>query len=134
MILSFLPSNKPRRLRRSASHATIAAETSRPPWIIIGKLAVIAGLVAKSADGAGAFAYPLLFLPFVSSAFVLTRGMPGPVKWFAEHQPLSVTVDAVRACFIGGPTATKVLHSILWSVGIIAVFAPIAVRKYRRVA
>jgi ABC-2 type transport system permease protein len=60
--------------------------------------------------------------------------VPGWLQRFAEHQPLSVTVDAVRACCIGGATATKVFESILWSVGIIAVFAPIAVRKYRRVA
>ena len=56
-------------------------------------LAVSAGLVAKSPDGAGAFAYPLLFLPFVSSAFVPTAGMPGPVKWFAEHQPVTSIVE-----------------------------------------
>ncbi|MEP6562408.1 MAG: ABC transporter permease, partial [Nakamurella sp.] len=49
-------------------------------------IAVIAGLSAKSADGAVAFSYPLIFLPFISSAFVPTSGMPGPVRWFAEHQ------------------------------------------------
>ena len=59
-------------------------------------LAVIAGLAAKSPDGAGAFAYPLLFLPFVSSAFVPTDGMPGPVKWFAEHQPVTSIVNTLR--------------------------------------
>ena len=46
-------------------------------------LAVIAGLSAKTVDGAGAFSYPLIFLPFISSAFVLTRTMPGPVRAFA---------------------------------------------------
>src|ERR1700686_2776146 len=50
-------------------------------------MAVIPGLTAKSADGASAFAYPLIFLPFISSAFVPTATMPGPVRAFAEHQP-----------------------------------------------
>ena len=56
-------------------------------------LAVIPGLTAKTVDGAGAFAYPLIFLPFVSSAFVPTAGMPGPVRAFAEHQPVTSIVD-----------------------------------------
>jgi ABC transporter DrrB family efflux protein len=93
------------------------------------------GLATGQAETAQAASFPILaILTFASSAFVSPETMPSWLQWFAEHQPLSVTVDAVRACFIGGPTATKVVHSILWSVGIIAVFAPIAVRKYRRVA
>ena len=66
-------------------------------------LAVIAGLVAKSPDGAGAFAYPLLFLPFVSSAFVPTAGMPGPVRWFAEHQPVTSIVNTLRNLYAEQP-------------------------------
>jgi ABC transporter DrrB family efflux protein len=93
------------------------------------------GLATGQAETAQAASFPILaILTFASSAFVSPETMPGWLQWFAEHQPLSVTVDAVRACCIGGPTATKVFQSILWSVGIIAVFAPIAVRKYRRVA
>src|SRR5690625_6181892 len=60
-------------------------------------VAVIAGLLAKTPDGAAAFSYPLIFLPFVSSAFVPTHTMPGPVRAFAEHQPVTAIVDAVRA-------------------------------------
>ena len=56
-------------------------------------LAVIPGLTAKSADGVSGFSYPLIFLPFISSAFVPTAGMPGPVRWFAEHQPVTSIVD-----------------------------------------
>src|SRR5262245_43192584 len=93
------------------------------------------GLSVGQAEAAQAASFPILaILTFASSAFVSPATMPGWLQWFAEHQPLSITVDAVRACCIGGPTATKVLQSIAWSVGIIAVFAPIAVRKYRRVA
>src|SRR6202046_209575 len=59
-------------------------------------LAVIAGLTAKSVDGASAFSYPLIFLPFVSSAFVPTGTMPGPVRAFAEYQPVTSIVNAIR--------------------------------------
>jgi ABC transporter DrrB family efflux protein len=60
-------------------------------------IAVIPGLTAKTIDGASAFSYPLIFLPFLSSAFVPTESMPGPVRWFAENQPVTAIVDAVRA-------------------------------------
>src|SRR5205814_7012286 len=66
-------------------------------------LAVSAGLAAKSPDGAGAFAYPLLFLPFVSSAFVPTAGMSGPVKWFAVHQPVTSIVNTLRNLYAQAP-------------------------------
>ncbi|MDO9399028.1 MAG: ABC transporter permease, partial [Herbiconiux sp.] len=65
-------------------------------------IAVIAGLSAKSIDGATGFSYPLIFLPFVSSAFVPTASMPGPVAWFAENQPVTSIVDSVRALLAGG--------------------------------
>jgi ABC-2 type transport system permease protein/oleandomycin transport system permease protein len=93
------------------------------------------GLSVGNAETAQAASFPILaVLVFASSAFVSPQTMPGWLQWWAEHQPLSITVNAVRACTIGGPTATPVLQSIAWSVGLIAVFAPIAVRKYRRVA
>ncbi|MBN9179104.1 MAG: ABC transporter permease, partial [Microbacterium sp.] len=60
-------------------------------------LAVIPGLTAKTVDGASAFSYPLIFLPFISSAFVPTASMPGPVRWFAENQPVTSIVDSIRA-------------------------------------
>jgi ABC-2 type transport system permease protein len=67
-------------------------------------LAVSAGLVARSPDGAGAFAYPLLFLPFVSSAFVATASMPGRrVRWFAEHQPVTSIVNTLRNLYAEEP-------------------------------
>ena len=66
-------------------------------------LAVIPGLTAKSIDGASGFAYPLIFLPFLSSAFVPTDGMPGPVRWFAEHQPVTSIVDTLRNLYAEQP-------------------------------
>ena len=95
-------------------------------------LAVIAGLVAKSPDGAGAFAYPLLFLPFVSSAFVPTAGMPGPVRWFAEHQPVTSIVDTLRNLYAEKPLGDDVWIALAWCVGILVVAWVLAVRTYHR--
>src|SRR5205814_6587020 len=67
-------------------------------------IAVIPGLSAKSVDGASAFSYPLIFLPFISSAFVPTGTMPGPVRAFAEHQPVTSIVNALRHLFAHPPT------------------------------
>ena len=66
-------------------------------------LAVIPGLTARSVEGAGAFSYPLIFLPFISSAFVPTDSMPGPVRVFAEHQPVTSIVDTIRDLFAQQP-------------------------------
>ncbi len=66
---------------------------------------MIAGLSAKTVDGASAFSYPLIFLPFISSAFVPTSSMPGPVAWFAEYQPVTSIVNTIRALFAGTPVA-----------------------------
>ena len=95
-------------------------------------LAVIAGLAAKSPDGAGAFAYPLLFLPFVSSAFVLTSGMPGPVKWFAEHQPVTSIVDTLRNLFADRPLGNDLWTALAWCVGLLVVAWALAIRTYHR--
>jgi ABC-2 type transport system permease protein len=95
-------------------------------------LAVIPGLTAKSPDGAGAFAYPLLFLPFLSSAFVPTEGMPGPVRWFAEHQPVTSIVDTLRALYAEQPVGNAVWTALGWCVGLLVVAWALAVRTYRR--
>ncbi len=71
-------------------------------------LAVLPGLTAKSVDGASGFAYPLVFLPFVSSAFVPTASMPGPVRAFAAHQPVTAIVVAIRALFAGPPVGADI--------------------------
>lgn len=95
-------------------------------------LAVVAGLAAKSPDGAGAFAYPLLFLPFVSSAFVLTAGMPGPVQWFAEHQPITSIVNTIRNLFADRPLENDLWIGLAWCVGLLVVAWALAVRTYHR--
>jgi ABC-2 type transport system permease protein len=95
-------------------------------------LAVIPGLAAKSPDGAGAFAYPLLFLPFVSSAFVPTAGMPGPVAWFAEHQPVTSIVDTLRDLYADQPLGSDVWTALAWCIGLLVVAWAVAVRTYHR--
>ncbi|OHD57529.1 MAG: ABC transporter permease [Spirochaetes bacterium GWF1_41_5] len=82
-------------------------------------LAVIAGLSAKSVDGAGAFAYPLIFLPFISSAFVPTRTMVTAVRVFAEHQPVTPIVNSLRALLSGQPVGNDIFSALLWCVGIL---------------
>src|SRR5215471_14743481 len=95
-------------------------------------LAVIPGLSAKSVDGASAFAYPLIFLPFISSAFVPTNTMPGPVRWFAEHQPVTSIVNAIRNLFTQRPVGTDIWTALAWCVGILIVAYIFAMVIYRR--
>lgn len=97
-------------------------------------IAAIAGLSAKSVDGAGAFSYPLIFLPFISSAFVPTASMPGPVRAFAEKQPVTSIVDAIRALLLGQPVGNDIWVALLWCVGIMLVAYIFAMRAYKRKA
>ena len=95
-------------------------------------IAVIAGLSAKTVDGASAFSYPLIFLPFISSAFVPTDTMPAPVAWFAENQPVTSIVDTIRALFAGQPVGTDIWVALAWCVGILIVAYFAAMAIYRR--
>ena len=95
-------------------------------------VAVIAGLSAKTVDGASAFAYPLIFLPFISSAFVSTETMPGPVAWFAENQPVTAIVNSIRAIFAQQPVDTDIWIAIAWCVGILLIAYVFATMIYRR--
>jgi ABC-2 type transport system permease protein/oleandomycin transport system permease protein len=90
------------------------------------------GLSAPNSETAQVMSFPLLFpLTFASSAFVPVSSMPSWLQGFATYQPVSVTVTACRALMIGGPTASWVIQSVLWAIGITAVMVPLAVRKYR---
>ncbi|MBN9747501.1 MULTISPECIES: ABC transporter permease [unclassified Amycolatopsis] len=95
-------------------------------------IAVIPGLTAKSADGASAFSYPLIFLPFVSSAFVPTATMPGPVRAFAEHQPVTSIVNTIRDLFAERPVGGGIWIALAWCVGILVVAYFVANVIYRR--
>jgi ABC-2 type transport system permease protein len=95
-------------------------------------LAVIAGLSAKTVDGASAFSYPLIFLPFISSAFVPTDTMPAPVAWFAENQPVTPIVNTIRDLFAGQPVGNDIWVALAWCVGILIVGYLGAMAIYRR--
>ena len=94
----------------------------------------IVGLMARDSETAQAAAFPVLApLVFASSAFVPVASMPSWLRAFAEHQPVSAVVNAVRALTLGTPAGSDVLTALAWIVGIVAVGAPFAVARYRRV-
>jgi ABC-2 type transport system permease protein len=95
-------------------------------------IAVIAGLSAKTVDGASAFFYPIIFLPFISSAFVPTDTMPGPVRAFAENQPVTSIVNTIRDLLAQQPVGTDIWIALAWCVGILAVAYAGAMAIYRR--
>ena len=95
-------------------------------------IAMIAGLSAKSTDGAGAFSYPIIFLPFVSSAFVPTATMPGPVRAFAENQPVTAIVNTIRALYEQQPVGNEIWIALAWCVGVLVIAYVCAMLVYRR--
>jgi len=113
------------------------------PWLaVVGILllftlaltwvAAIAGLSAKSVEGASAFSYPLIFLPFISSAFVPTESMPTAVRVFAENQPVTSIVEAIRALLSGVPVGNDIWIALAWCVGIMLAAYMFAMRAYRK--
>jgi len=95
-------------------------------------LAVIPGLSATSVDGASAFSYPLIFLPFISSAFVVTATMPGPVRAFADHQPVTPIVNTIRDLYTQQPVGTDIWIALAWCAGILIVAYTLAMATYHR--
>ncbi|GCE06788.1 hypothetical protein KDAU_41170 [Dictyobacter aurantiacus] len=95
-------------------------------------VAVIPGLTARSIDGASAFSYPIIFLPFISSAFVPTRSMPFVVRVFAENQPVTAIVDAIRALLANQPVSQSIWIALAWCVGILLLAYIFAMRAYKK--
>jgi len=95
-------------------------------------VAVLAGLSAKSVEGATGFSYPLIFLPFISSAFAPTDSMPGPVRAFAEHQPVTSIVNTIQDLFAGQPVGTGIWTALAWCLGILVFGYVLAMVVYRR--
>ena len=97
----------------------------------------IIGLSAPNAETAQVMVFPLVFpLLFASSAFVPVRSMPGWLQAFAKHQPVTQVVDAARSLMVGGVlhNSGAVVAALLWCAGLLVILAPVAVRKYRKVA
>jgi ABC transporter DrrB family efflux protein len=101
-------------------------------WVLSWAFALIV-LAASNSETAQVMAFPFLF-PFVfaSSGFVPVTSMPGWLQVFANNQPITKVVDSARALMSGGPTATYTWEALAWCVGLLALFVPLAVRKYRR--
>jgi ABC-2 type transport system permease protein len=95
-------------------------------------LAVIPGLSAKTMDGASAFSYPLIFLPLISSAFVPTATMPGPVRAFADNQPVTSIVNTIRDLFTQQPVSTNIWIALAWCLAILVVAYTFAMAAYHR--
>lgn len=95
-------------------------------------VAAIAGLSAKSVDGASAIAYPIHFLPLISSAFVPTSTMPAGVRAFAENQPLTPMVNAIRSLLSGQPVNGEIWVALAWCLGIMLVAYAFAMRVYNK--
>ncbi|WP_308295238.1 ABC transporter permease [Streptomyces sp. PSAA01] len=95
-------------------------------------LAVIAGLTAKSVEGSAGFSFPLIFLPFISSAFVPTNTMPSAVRAFAENQPVTSIVNTVQDLFAERPVDSDIWIALAWCVGILVLTYILAMIIYRR--
>jgi ABC-2 type transport system permease protein len=114
-------------LRWLAALGVLALFTLALTW-----LAVIPGLTATSVDAVSGFSYPLIFLPFISSAFVPTSGMPGPVRWFAEHQPVTSIVDTLRSLLAEQPVGDSGWIAVAWCLALLVVAYALAMSTYRR--
>ncbi len=113
------------------------------PWLAVAGIlalftlaltwvAAIAGLSAKTVDGAAAFSYPIMFLPFISSAFVPTESMPSAVRAFAENQPVTSIVNAIRALLSGRSVGNDIWIALAWCLGIMIVAYIFAMRAYKK--
>ncbi|HTU13804.1 MAG TPA: ABC transporter permease [Solirubrobacterales bacterium] len=90
------------------------------------------GLLVSSPESANSVGFIAVFpLTFISSAFVPVDSMPGALQWFAEINPFTVVVDAMRALWVGAPAGNSVWGAFAWSFIILAIFSPLAVAKYR---
>jgi ABC-2 type transport system permease protein/oleandomycin transport system permease protein len=93
------------------------------------------GMSVSSPEAANGIGFTLIFpITFISSAFVPVDSMPNGLQQFAEINPISVVVDAMRSLWLGAPAGNSVWGAVVWSVALIVIFAPLAVAKYRRTA
>ena len=120
---------------------------SSPPEILLGLVLLLLfgyafswvfawlGLLVSSPESANSVGFIAVFpLTFISSAFVPVDSMPAGLQWFAEINPFTIVVDAMRALWVGAPAGNDIWGAFVWSFIIIAVFAPLAVARYRSAA
>jgi ABC-2 type transport system permease protein len=102
---------------------------------VISLVVVVLGALLmgfRSGAGTSAFSYPLIFLPFISSAFVPTDSMPGPVRAFAENQPVTSIVNAIRDLYTQHPVSTDIWIALAWCLGLLSVAYALAIGIYHR--
>jgi ABC transporter DrrB family efflux protein len=93
------------------------------------------GLLVSSPEAANSVGFIAVFpLTFISSAFVPVESMPSALRWFADVNPFTVMVDAMRSLWVGAPAGSSVWGAFVWSLVILVIFAPLAVARYRRAA
>lgn len=98
-------------------------------------LFALLGLLVSSPEAANSVGFIAVFpLTFISSAFVPVGTLPAVLKTFAQVNPFTITVDAMRSLWLGAPAHNNVWGAVVWSLVILAVFAPLAVARYRRTA
>jgi ABC-2 type transport system permease protein len=101
--------------------------------LAISWLSAILGLLVKSLEAAQWIGFVVIFpLTFISSAFVPTKTMPDVLRAFAENQPITHVIDAMRSWLVGTPMGDSAWLALIWSVGIIAVCMPLAAHMFRR--
>ncbi|HMJ02513.1 MAG TPA: ABC transporter permease [Conexibacter sp.] len=93
------------------------------------------GLIVSSPESANSVGFIAVFpLTFISSAFVPVDSMPDVLQWFADVNPFTIVVDAMRALWLGAPAGNSIWGAVVWSIAILAIFAPLAVARYRKAA
>ncbi|NEE01376.1 ABC transporter permease [Phytoactinopolyspora halotolerans] len=95
-------------------------------------VSVMFGLIAKSADAASGFTFFILFLPYMSSAFVPVETMPAALRGFSEHQPITPIIETVRGLLMGTPIGDSAWQAVVWTVGILVIVIPVSARLFRR--
>jgi ABC-2 type transport system permease protein/oleandomycin transport system permease protein len=95
----------------------------------------VIGMSVSSPEAANGIGFTLIFpITFISSAFVPVDSMPDALQWFAEINPVTIIVDAMRHLWLDTPAGNNVWGAVVWALALIAIFAPIAVSKYRKAA
>lgn len=119
-------------------------EASFTDWLLIAGLlmlftfsfswlSAVVGLVAKSVEAVQWFGFVLVFpLTFASAAFVPTDTMPRFLRIFAENQPVTHVIEAMRSLMVGTPMGNHGIMSVIWCIGLIAIFMPLATYLFRR--
>jgi ABC-2 type transport system permease protein len=102
--------------------------------IAISWIAACFGLLAKSPEGAGAFSFVIMFLPYVSSAFVPTDTMPGALEWIGDRQPVTPIVETLRGLMLGTPIGSHAVTALAWCAGLAAIGIVSAGLLFRRAA